>query len=185
MRVISGTRKGHRLKSPKGSNIRPTEDRIKESLFNILGVIDEEAIILDGFGGTGSIGIEFLSRGAKFCYFVDNSIDSINLIRDNLTHTKFLDQSKLIKRDFFKALRFLKGQGINFNYIYLDPPFRQDGYIDKLLENINRKDVLAEDGLIIIEHETELSMEDEIYDFIKVDSRNYGSKTISFYKEKK
>lgn len=185
LRVISGTRKGHRLKSPKGRNIRPTEDRIKESLFNILGVIGSEAIVLDGFGGTGSIGIEFLSRGAKFCYFVDNSTESINLIHENLTHTKFLDQSKVIKRDFFAALKFLKGEGIRFNYIYLDPPFRQDGYINKLLESIDREEILAKDGLIIIEHESELSTEDEIYRFIKVDSRKYGSKTISFYEEKK
>ncbi len=183
LRVISGIRKGHRLKSPKGKNIRPTEDRIKESLFNILGVIDKESVILDGFGGSGSIGIEFLSRGARFCYFVDISNEGINLINENLTHTKFLDQSKVIKRDFLAAIKYLKGEGIKFNYIYLDPPFRQDGYINKLLENIKKEDILAQNGLIIIEHESELSTEDEIFGFIKVDYRNYGSKAISFYKE--
>ena len=81
-------------------------------------------------------------------------------------------------------MKFLKGEGIRFNYIYLDPPFRQDGYINKLLESIDREEILAKDGLIIIEHESELSTEDEIYRFIKVDSRKYGSKTISFYEEK-
>lgn len=184
MRVISGTRKGHRLKSPKSMNIRPTEDRIKESLFNILGMIDEDSIILDGFGGTGSIGIEFLSRGAKFCYFIDNSIESINLIKENLIHTKLLDQSKVIKKDFFAAIKILKGEGLIFNYIYLDPPFRQDGFIHKILNSISVENILEDNGLVLVEHETELVLEDEIFDFVKVDYRNYGSKSISFYKKK-
>ncbi len=183
LRVISGIRKGQRLKSPKGTNIRPTEDRIKESVFNILGVIDEGAIVLDGFGGTGSIGIEFLSRGAEFCYFIDNSTDSIRLIYENLTRTKFLDRSKVIKKDFLTAIKHLKVEGVSFNYIYLDPPFRQDGYIDKLLHSISKEAILDDDGLIIIEHESELSTEDEVYNFIKVDSRKYGTKTITFYKK--
>lgn len=183
MRVISGIRKGHRLKSPKGSNIRPTEDKVKESIFNILGPIDQESIVLDGFGGTGSIGIEFLSRGAKFCYFIDNSINSIRLIHENLSITRFLDQSKVIKMDFFKALKSLKEEGLVFDYIYLDPPFRQNGFIDKILQSISNENILADDGLIVIEHESELSLEDELYNFVKVDSRKYGSKTITFYKK--
>lgn len=182
MRVISGTRKGHRLKSPKGMNIRPTEDRIKESVFNILGNIDADSIVLDGFGGTGSIGIEFLSRGAKFCYFIDNSTYSVKLIYENLTHTKFLEQSKVIKKDFFKALKILRGEGLIFDYIYLDPPFRQEGFIDKLLQSISNENVLAKNGLIIIEHESELITENKAYDFIKVDTRNYGNTTVTFYK---
>ncbi|HEY8361593.1 MAG TPA: 16S rRNA (guanine(966)-N(2))-methyltransferase RsmD [Tissierellaceae bacterium] len=183
MRVISGTRKGHRLKSPKGMNIRPTEDRIKESVFNILGNIDEESIVLDGFGGTGSIGIEFLSRGAKFCYFVDSSNYSVKLIYENLAHTKFLEQSKVIKNDFFKALKILKKQGIVFNYIYLDPPFRQDGFISKILQSISNEDILSNDGLIIVEHESELKTEEKIYNLEKIDSRNYGNTTITFYRK--
>ena len=72
MRVISGLRKGHKLKAPKGVMVRPTEDKVKESIFNILGAISEESVILDAFGGSGGIGIEFLSRGAKTCYFVES-----------------------------------------------------------------------------------------------------------------
>ena len=84
MRVISGSRKGHKLKSPKGENTRPTEDRIKESIFNILGNIKNNSLVLDLFAGTGSIGIEFLSRGAESCYFIDLSNDSIKIIKENL-----------------------------------------------------------------------------------------------------
>ncbi len=90
MRVISGDKKGFKLKAPKGMDTRPTEDRIKESLFNILGPINENSIVLDLFSGSGSIGIEFLSRGgAKFVYFIDNSNLSISTIKENIAHTDF------------------------------------------------------------------------------------------------
>lgn len=181
MRVISGLRKGHKLKAPKGMNIRPTEDRIKESLFNILGNIDEGSIVLDGFGGTGSIGIEFLSRGAKFCYFIDNSLESIDVIKENLKHTKFLEQSKVLKNDVFLGIKSLGMKSIAFDYIYFDPPFRQEGLIRKLLEEISIDKVLQEHGMIIIEHEKELELEDKIFDFTKIDYRKYGSKSLSFY----
>lgn len=184
MRVISGLRKGHRLKSPKGMNVRPTEDKTKESLFNILGHIDEDSIILDGFGGSGSMGIEFLSRGAKLCYFVDNSIDSINVIKENLTHTKFTDQSFVIKSDIIVSIRNFRDKKLEFNYIYLDPPFFKEGFIQNILEKVNEANILAENGLIIIEHEKELELEEILYSFEKTDLRRYGSKSLSFYRKR-
>jgi 16S rRNA (guanine966-N2)-methyltransferase len=182
LRVISGLRKGHKLKVPKGMSVRPTEDRTKESLFNILGHIDEDSVVLDAFGGSGSIGIEFLSRGAKTCYFVDNSIESINIINENLEHTKFLSQSIVIKSDILSTVKKFGVKRLVFNYIYLDPPFRQNGLIEKLLEVINRESILANDGIIIIEHEKELDLEDNFSGFLKSDFRRYGSKSLSFYK---
>lgn len=182
MRVISGSRKGHKLKTPKGMSVRPTEDRTKESLFNILGHIDEDSIVLDAFGGSGSIGIEFLSRGAKKCYFVDNYLESINAIKENLEHTKLLSQSVVIKLDVAMAIKKFGMEKLNFNYIYLDPPFHQNGLIHRLLELINKEDILSNDGMIIVEHERELDLEDNLSDFIKSDYRRYGSKSLSFYK---
>ncbi len=82
MRVITGSARGHNLKAPKGENTRPTSDRIKESLFSIIGIIDDESTVLDLFSGSGGIGIEFLSRGAKFSYFIDSEIESINIIKE-------------------------------------------------------------------------------------------------------
>lgn len=184
MRVISGSRKGHKLKGPKGISVRPTEDRTKESLFNILGHIDEDSIILDAFGGSGSIGIEFLSRGAKTCYFVDNSIESINIINENLEHTKFLPQSIVIKSDILVAIKKFSLKQLSFNYIYLDPPFRQKGLIQKLLEVIDKENILASYGMIIIEHEKELELEENLSGFLKSGFRKYGSKSLSFYKRK-
>lgn len=182
MRVISGLRKGHKLKAPRGMKVRPTEDRIKESLFSIIGTIDESSIVLDAFGGSGSIGIEFLSRGAKLCYFVDNFTDSINTINENLIHTKLIEQSIVEKKDINLAIRAFGSKRILFDYIYLDPPFRQDDFIKKLITHIYDTDILNQNGIIIVEHEKELMLEEKIEEFYKYDFRNYGSKSLSFYR---
>lgn len=182
LRVISGLRKGHKLKAPKGMSVRPTEDRIKESLFNILRSIDGDSIILDAFGGSGSIGIEFLSRGAKTCYFIDNSEESIDIINENLNHTKFLEHSFVIKSDIMVAIKSFGVKKLRFDYIYLDPPFRQQGLIHNLLDSITSESILKDDGMVIIEHEKELDLEDDINGFLRFDYRKYGSKSLSFYK---
>lgn len=184
LRVISGKAKGHKLKAPKGDKVRPTEDRIKESIFNIIGNIKSDSIILDAFGGSGSIGIEFLSRGAKRSYFVDNYKDSISAIKENLNHTKFLDNAEIIKSDVFIAFKKFSNKNLQFDYIYLDPPFNKDNLIDKVLESIKKEKILNENGIIIVEHEKNLNLLDEIYGFNRVDHRSYGSKCVDFYKEK-
>lgn len=182
MRVISGIRKGHRLKAPKNMNIRPTEDKTKESLFNILGHIRDDSIILDLFGGSGAIGIEFLSRGAKECYFVDISPKSISLIEENLIHTKLMDRSVIFKRDGIKAIEYFHREGVLFDYIFIDPPFNQHRLLFNVLEAIEKNMILKDDGLIIIEHEKDLPLEDETLGLEKIDYRKYGSKSITFYR---
>lgn len=183
MRVISGLRKGHKLKSPKGKDVRPTEDRVKESLFNILKNIDENAIILDGFAGSGGIGIEFLSRGAKICYFIDRSVESIKKIEENLRHTKLKEQSIVIKKDLLLGIKDFKNDNIKFDYIYLDPPFKELNLIQNVLKEISINDILNINGKIIIEHEKELELEDVLYNFEKYDYRKYGSKSVTFYRK--
>lgn len=184
LRVISGIAKGHNLKAPKGNKVRPTEDRIKESLFNIIGNIKSDSIILDAFGGSGSIGIEFLSRGAKKSYFVDNYQDSISAIKENLNHTKLIDNAEIIKSDVFVAFKRFSNKKLQFDYIYLDPPFNKDGLLDRVFEAINKDNILNENGIIIVEHEKNLNLSDETYGFNRIDHRSYGSKCIDFYKEK-
>jgi 16S rRNA (guanine(966)-N(2))-methyltransferase RsmD len=184
LRIISGERKGHKLKAPKGREVRPTEDRIKESLFNILSPIKIEAVVLDLFSGSGGIGIEFLSRGSKVAYFVDISSDSINVITENLIHTKLRDKSIVLNRDALSALNYFKGKDVKFDYIYLDPPFRNHKLLFQAIESISKSELLSEDGIIIIEHEKGLVLDNGINSFIRYDIRNYGSKFLSFYKNK-
>ncbi len=183
MRVISGISKGHRLKAPKGMNVRPTEDRIKESLFNIIGPIDNNSVILDLFGGSGSIGIEFLSRGAKECYFVDISTASIATIKENLIHTKLIDKAKILKKDGVRAIDYFKKEGVYFDYIYLDPPFRHNDLLLNVIESIDNNLILSPKGILIIEHEKELVLDDNLFGFEKIDYRKYGSKSVTFFKK--
>ena len=183
MRVITGKVKGFKLKAPKGMNTRPTSDKVKESLFNILGHIDEESIVLDLYSGTGNIGIEFLSRGAKECYFIDKDNESIRVIKENLNKTGFINQSKVYKNDVIKAVKVLGDKYNKFDFVFLDPPYAK-GLSEETLNVIDESGILKEDGIIIIEHESNTQLDDEFKLFLKYDSRKYGDTTITFYRHK-
>lgn len=178
--MISGIKKGYNIRAPKGQNTRPTKDRVKESLFNILRNIDEESVILDLYAGSGGIGIEFLSRGAKKVYFVDRSYLSVKTINENLMHTNLKDNSHIIKSDSTKVIVLLGKENIKFDYIFIDPPFGNN-LIIKAIQKIMEEDILKDDGLIIIEHEKKMILEEETINLQRIDYRNYGNECLSFY----
>lgn len=182
MRVISGDRKGHFLKKPKNRNIRPTQDRVKEALFNILGYIPEDSIVLDLFSGSGSIGIEFLSRGAKKCYFIDNSRDSIKIIKQNLSNTRLLNKATVYKMDAFIAINRFSNKDMKFDYIYIDPPYFKE-IVEPILEELCKVDILKENGIVVVEHSKKITLKDSVEFLRKRDSRNYGDKSLTFYKK--
>ena len=181
MRVISGTRRGHRLKQPKTKETRPTEDRIKESIFNVLGYIDSESTVLDLFAGSGSVGIEFLSRGAKKAYFIDKSKLSIDTIRENLEHTKLSQVAEIKQMDSGKALSYFRKENIVFDYIFLDPPFKEHGLLLNIIESISESVLLSSGGIIIVEHEKEVELKD-VGNYKIVIEKDYGNKKVSFFK---
>jgi 16S rRNA (guanine(966)-N(2))-methyltransferase RsmD len=181
VRVITGKAKGHKLKSPKGLKTRPTSDRIKESVFNIIGDILPDSLVLDLYSGTGSIGIEFLSRGAKLCYFIDNDSLSIKVINENLQKTGLISQAYVYRNDVHNAINILGRKGLSFDYIFMDPPYGKDLVI-QTIENIYKLGIIKNKGIIIAEHETELELPIHILGFTKSDSRNYGRTTVTFYK---
>lgn len=183
MRVITGTARGHSLKSPKGLNTRPTSDKVKESIFNILGYIDEEDVILDLFSGSGGIGIEFLSRGAKTSYFIDSDSNSIKTIKENLKNTKFLEKTFVYKNDVDRAIKILGNKNMEFDYIFMDPPYNKE-YVVSTLENISKEKLLKKEGKVIVEHETKLELPNECFGIVKVDIRKYGDTSVSFYMNK-
>lgn len=179
MRIISGSRRGLRLKGPKSNLTRPTEDRLKESLFNILFTIPSDSLVLDLFAGSGSVGLEFLSRGAKKVYFIEKNRGTYRVLLDNIEHCKFKEESISLNLDYKKALYRLSKEGISFDYIFLDPPYDKN-YAEEAVEIIIEENLLNPDGLIIIEHENELKNIDN--ETLKnVDRRDYGGKYISFY----
>jgi len=153
MRVISGTARGRKLKEPFGNKIRPTSDKVKESVFNIIQFDIEGRRVLDLFAGTGQYGIETLSRGARNAAFVDSSSESVKLIRENLKICGFSELSSVFARD---VLRFLENEE-KFDLIFIDPPYDSD-IVDTALFKIVEFDKLNINGIIICESKADVTM---------------------------
>lgn len=124
MRVVAGTLKGRSIKAVKGTNTRPTTDKVKESIFNIIGPYFDGGVALDLFGGSGNLGIESLSRGIDRVIFVDRETIAINTIKQNVKDLKIEDQVEIYRNDAFKALKAIVKRGLQFDLILLDPPYR-------------------------------------------------------------
>lgn len=184
MRVISGTARGTTLHSIESINTRPTLDRVKESLFNIINdKISEDTVILDLFSGSGAIGIEALSRGAKETVMCDKSKDAVNMINQNLEKTRLYSKAEVINDDYAKALKYLRTKNYKFDIIYLDPPYKENIAVEAI-KFINEYNLLNDDGLIIVEtdeKERELEQLKNIKIKYKVsDLRKYGRAYLIF-----
>ena len=175
MRVISGKYKGKNLIGFDIDGTRPTMDRVKESLFGIIQNYIKDSVVLDLFAGSGSLGIEALSNGASSCYFFDNNIELINIIKKN---TIDMNGVHIMKSDYKNSLELLKNSNIKFDIIFLDPPYKLN-LINDCLERINNYSLLNKDGIIDCEYEKE-NINTEYLDLIK--EKKYGSKNIKIYK---
>ena len=167
MRVITGTARGRRLKEPMGMDIRPTTDNVKEAIFSIIQFDIEGRRILDLFAGTGQLGIECLSRGAKSVTFVDQSREAIMLIRENLAHCQM--QGEVVQAD---SIGFLGRDG-KYDIIIIDPPYDTD-LLDKALEKIAAFDILNDGGIIVCESRLEKTVKDLPAPYYVVKERKYG-----------
>mgnify|MGYP004460893255 FL=1 len=167
MRVIAGTARSLPLKTPTGMDTRPTTDRIKETLFNVIQNEVPGAAFIDMFSGSGGIGIEALSRGARKCYFLENDKEALNCIRDNLKFTKFEDRAVILSQDAFLSLNNIFEKEIDV--IFMDPPYRQE--LEKqALQILKSMKYVTPDTLIIVEasKETDFAYLDEMgYDLVK------------------
>ena len=183
MRIISGKARGTKLYTLEGTNTRPTLDRVKESVFNIIQSDINEAIVLDLFSGSGAIGLEMLSRGAKRAVLCDKSKEAFEIIKKNIEKTHMKENAEIYNLDFDACIEKVKNQ--KFDIIYLDPPY-ETTYISKSLEKIIRYNMIEQDGTIIIETDDEQRILDEIknIEIEIVDKRKYGRATIIFLKEK-
>ena len=178
MRVITGTARGRRLKTPEGMDIRPTTDNVKESLFNIIQFAIEGRRVLDLFAGTGQLGIECLSRGAREAVFLDKSPAAVKIVRENLKSCGF--SAAVLQRD---ALEYLDGCG-RFDLIFVDPPY-DAGLYENVLEKINSVDILLDGGIIICESRRETAMPDMRAPYRKRREYNYGSVKLCLYDKEK
>ncbi len=148
MRVIAGTARSLPLKAPEGMDTRPTTDRIKETLFNMLQVYVPGCVFVDLFSGSGGIGIEALSRGAEKAYFIENAPKAISCIQQNLTFTKMADRAIVLKQDVFSGLSGISEK--NVDVIFMDPPYNS-GYEQNVLTILQNMSYVTEDTLIVAE----------------------------------
>lgn len=176
MRVISGKKRGKRLETLKGESVRPTTDKVKESIFNVIQFDLSGCKFLDLFAGSGQMGIEALSRGAAHTTFVDGSRSSIGVIKRNLIITGFCENSKVVNMD---SVLFLKKQKERFDIAFLDPPYKV-GLLEKTLELI--PDIINKNGIIICEHPVDEELPGVIKGFILQKEYIYGKIKVSVYR---
>ena len=187
MRIIGGAAKGRRLFTPESgtnkSHIRPTSDRAREALFNILGSFVHGAVVLDLFAGTGALGLEALSRGAKHAVLVDNYQKALTLIHRNADLCGFSDRATVLKRDIRKGLFFWeKASSHNFfDLVFLDPPYGKKLGNDLLLE-LGSSPFLQRDGVVVAEDYYEESFSEEIGSLQLFEQRRYGDTSFWFYR---
>ena len=181
MRIISGKARGTKLYTLEGNATRPTLDRVKESVFNILHNDIENSTVLDLFSGSGAIGLEFLSRGAKRAVLCDNSKDAIKIIKQNVQKTHFEEIAEVYNIEFTKLIEKLQNQ--KFDIIYIDPPYATD-FIKISIEMIIEYKLVNENTKIIVEtdDETRILKQIEKMDVEITDKRKYGRATIIFLK---
>lgn len=177
LRVIAGTAKGKRLKSRKAKDLRPATGFVREALFNILGPSVVECVFLDLFAGTGSIGIEALSRGAAKVVFVEVDAQNASLIKENLKITGFKEKGVVYRGDVFKILPLLKKHGWQFDLVFVDPPFRQR-LAEPVLEAIFQLELLAPGGIAITRT---ASREKSDFKFQPFREERYGSSVLRFF----
>lgn len=150
MRVVAGSAKSLKLKTIDGMETRPTQDRIKETLFNMIQYDIPGCIFLDLFSGSGGIGIEALSRGAKKAYFVEKAKPALSCIRENLKYTRLNEKAQVMAMDVNSAIRQLESKNITFDYIFMDPPYNK-GFEDEVLALLDQSSICTEDTVVIVE----------------------------------
>lgn len=180
LRIISGTARGIKINAPDTKNTRPTLDRVKESVFNILMPYIGDTVVLDLFAGSGNLGIEALSRGANRAVFVDNSNLCVKVISENLKKTKFIDKAEILNMDVFRALSHLREKGEKFDIVFMDPPYNMN-FLAKTLQMLNDFDIISNDGIVACEHHEDEPAPDMVGNLEKVRSKNYGDTFFSFY----
>jgi 16S rRNA (guanine966-N2)-methyltransferase len=180
VRVIAGTAKGRLLKAVPGNGTRPTTDKVKEAIFSMIGPYFDGGLGLDLFAGTGGLGIEALSRGMERVIFIDMEKTSIQVVEDNLQTLGFKEQSEVYRNEAQRALKVLSKRGLKFDLIFLDPPYRMK-QVDEILLQIQQREMVQDQAVVLVEHETGHAYADEIGRFHVRKRSTYGETAITIY----
>lgn len=180
MRIISGQYRGRKLDTPLNNDIRPTSEMVKEALFSILMNNIYGSVFVDMFSGTGAVGLEAASRGAKRVYLIDRSRDSHGIIKRNINTVRCKENTKLIPYDYKAAMGNISEKA---DIIFADPPY-MEGYNEEILEFVAKGNFLNEDGILVIEHSSKLDLPEKSGNLVIYKKKKYGKKSMSFYKAK-
>lgn len=178
MRIISGIRRGHKLCSFEGEDVRPTTDRVKESIFNLIQTYLPDAVCLDMFAGSGALSLEAISRGAKQAVCIDSDKRSVDIIKKNIASLDFFGNCEVIHTSCFD---YISSAGKKFDIIFLDPPYNK-GFIEPSLRGILDNDILSGDGIIVLESD-DTDFYGEIEGLTVIKQRRYGRTYITIYKK--
>jgi len=183
MRITGGTVKGQRLAKVRWPEIRPTADMVRGSIFNILGQNLSDLLVLDLFAGSGSLGIESLSRGAKRAVFVDSSRRALAILEKNVGMCRFKENSIVIGAELPEGLTHVKNYGYEkFDLVFMDPPYGS-GYVERTMIKLIEENLLNQDGVVVVEGSTRPtdSLPSRIHDLLLRQTKTYGSTLIGFY----
>lgn len=182
MRVIAGKYRSRSLRSLRGQAMRPTSDRLRETLFNILGPAVAGAVFVDLYAGTGAVGIEALSRGARTAVFVENHRPAVELIRANLRELGIESGAEVLAGDALRGLRRLASRGLVADFIFADPPYADARAYTEVLDWLGENDLLASDGVLILEHAARHPLSDGGGRMKKSRTMRQGDAALSFYR---
>ena len=182
LRIISGSLKGRSLKTLNGNNTRPTADRVKESLFNIIHSRLPGSTVLDLFAGTGNLGLEAISRGSNIAVFVEKDRKALAVLRDNCKALGCTENTVVMPMDVLRAIKCLQDKGFVFDIVFMDPPYDRDFELPVIMA-LSESRIVRGDGIIIVEHMTTDDQPDTAGDFTRFDTRRYGNTSISFYRK--
>lgn len=179
LRVIGGELRGRRLRALPGIQVRPTGDRVREALFDILGSRVSGIAFLDAYAGTGAVGVEALSRGASSATFIEKEHAAVTLLRQNLDHAGVARRTRVVARDLAAAVRTLEADDARFDIVYLDPPY-EGGELDRALRLIGTSRLLGEGGLVVAEHDARAPARSTPH-LAAVRTVSYGRTALTFY----
>lgn len=194
MRIIAGERRGCRLESPKGADVtRPITDRVKENLFNIIQMLVPESTVLDLFAGTGSMGLECLSRGAQWCTFVEQNLETATILSRNITQMKYEDRSRVLRTNVLRLRPGIRDSGdfeigdeLVFDLVFIDPPYNltEDSlmlaHLGDAMAELNEMGALADDAMLVLRYPSRMQMTYPWGGLTLRRSRRYGSMTLDF-----
>lgn len=179
MRIIGGSRRGKKLHRPRDLSIRPTADRVRESIFNIIQHRVPGAYVLDLFAGTGAMGLEALSRGAEQTVFIDNHPAALTLIKKNVRACRWETRARIIRWDITRELGCIRFPKVLYDLVFIDPPYLKN-LAPRALEHLDRSLALAKEARVVVEHDRADSIDIDSTAFVLEDQRAYGKTLVSF-----